>query len=519
MRRIVSMAMVSGLAIGCSVFGADAPGEQPPAGSPQDNAQPPPVDGSPIAGVYVSTSLGSDEAPGTAGRPVKTLKKAFALANEQHLRVIACAETYEEDLTLIDGVSAYGYYECAAMPWKRGERRATVKAPVSPAVLARGLTLPTRLEGFAIHAPDLEGALAKEGKTASIALEVRDSRELIVSDSLLHAGTGARGEDGTEGAINVETGTSTGGAGTPEKPYTSCAAVLAEWVAPGGCASLTTIAGGAGGLSTCAVGPSGGPGGDGGNGTWFNPGRTSSPGRTSHGRPLVATANTSVGGAEMLPGGPGTTGKAGVDGANGAWSLTAAGFATGDGTAGTNGGPGAGGGGGGGADDYRCAGGACSPGGAMYFYSASGAGGGAGGCAGLAGTPATGGGATIGALAIKSAITFERTRIETATGGRGGKGTLGSAGLAGGGVQTGTTYSGTGLGGGAGGTSGLSGHGAPGPAIALAYAGTRPLTTAVELAPGDGGAGFPELRKGAGAGAKVLPAVRGDTLPEYEIKP
>lgn len=516
MRRVCGVVMVSGLAAACSVFGSSS--EPSPSASPQDNALPP-LDGSPIAGVFVSTSLGSDDAPGTAGRPVKTLKKAFALANEQKQRVIACAETYEENLTLVDGVSAYGYYECAVAPWKRGDRRAVVKAPASPAVLARGLTLPTRIEGFAIHAPDLEGTVAAAGNAASVALEVRDSKGLIVSESLLHGGAGAHGEEGKEGAVNVESGTSTGGAGEPQAGFASCTAVQAVF-AVALCASLTTIGGGRGGKSTCASGASGGPGGDGGDGEWFNPGgRTTEPTRNVHGRPLVATAQTSVGGAEMLPGAPGVRGKDGTNGANGAWSLTAAGFAVGNGTAGTDGDPGRGGGGGGGAHDYRCAGGlSCSPAGSAYFYTASGAGGGAGGCAGIAGTAATGGGATIGALVIKSTIAFERTRIETARGGQGGKGTLGSVGLAGGLVQVGTTYSGSGLGGGAGGSSGVSGHGDAGPAIALAYAGTRPLTTAVELVPGPAAPGQPELRKVVATGTKYVIPVAGQAMPEYEIK-
>ena len=125
-----------------------------------------------------------------------------------------------------------------------------------------------------------------------------------------------------------------------------------------------------------------------------------------------------------------------------------------------------------------------------------------------------------GALIVQSVVTFERTRIETDKAGDGGKGTLGSAGLSGSPTVFGAKYGGAGLSGGDGGWSGLSGHGAPGPAIAMVYAGARPVTATVDFAPGPGGAPLGELRKTFDDPviAKVLPAVSGQSLAEYEIK-
>ena len=520
MKKLVGRVVFGSLLVGCGSFGSDsapAPEEQlAPPSTPQDNAQPPPVDGTPVTGVYVSSSMGSDDGSGTPGRPLKTLKRAFALAKEQQLRVIACAETYAENVVLLAGVSAYGYYDCAVTPWKRVDRRATVTAPASPAAVAKGIAQPTRLEGFAINAPDLDGSLAKDGNGASIALEVRDSTGLVVSESLLHGGTGARGEDGVEGPSNAELGQATGHVGTFQATYPCNAQVEAV-----PCNTRTTNPGAAGGASTCAFGASGGHGGTGGDGEWFNPNPTTSPTRDVRGRPFVETAETAAGGLEASSGNGGRAGQNGGDGANGVWSLTKTGFVGGDGTNGSNGSPGQGGAGGGGNHFYRCPGisGPCSPGGSpVYWYSSSGSGGSAGGCPGIAGTPGTGGGATIAVLAIDSSLTIERSRLETATGGKGGTGTLGSKGLVGGPYVNAVSYGGVGLPGGAGGSSGLSGHGSPGPAIALAYAGARPVTTAVDLAPGPG-ATVPELRKPIfDAPPKVLPAMTGQSLAEYEIK-
>ena len=518
MRSVLSSVVVSGLVMGCSVFGAgeSSSGQAPPPGTPQDNAQPPPVDGTPIPGVYVSTSQGSDEGTGTPARPLKTLKKAFALANEQHLRVIACAEVYEESVTLIDGVSAYGYYECAATPWKKGDRRAIVRAPTSPAVLAKGLRLPTRVEGFEIIAPDLDGAGATETTGSSIALEVRDSRELVFSGSRLHAGRGAPGADGVAGPPNT-----LGGSDAPpgkSQRVSDC---------PVGAACINVkVIGPPGAVTTCAIGPPGGPGGQGGDGRFLIDCNPNTNATELRGRPLVANVSTAVGGlysgGKGLPGAIGTAGTDGVDGVNGTWSFSEKGFVRGSGTAGGRGEPGQGGGGGGGTDGWFTGGGfACPSPPTPYADTATGGGGGAGGCAGQPGTSATGGGASIGALVVGSGVTIEGTRLESSAGGRAGLGNLGGKGTFGGkpGAAS-NTATGSGGPGGPGGNGGASGHGAAGPSIALAYAGTRPLLTGQDLAPGEGGAGQPELRGNTPLGRlKFLPAAApGSSEAEHEIK-
>jgi hypothetical protein len=521
MRRPLSGVIVLGFFVGCSAFGGADAAEQPPS-TPQDNAKPPPVDGSPIAGVYVSTSLGNDNLDGAASRPVKTLKKAFSLAHDQQLRVIACAEVYEENLTLIDGVSAYGYYECAVTPWAKGKRRAMVKAKASPAVLGKGLHLPTRLEGFEVVAPDVDGIPATGRTGTSVALEARDSSELTIGDSVLHGGKGAPGTDGEAAAVNAYVG-SPDGVGVVGSHVGNCN--------PGAqICDPKKVIGALGSKASCTTG-SAGPGGNGGDGSWYSdlyyP--PSSWGGTWNGQPLVAVPGvtakggvpgTVAGGVQQGPGGFGAAGKDGADGANGAWGFDAEGFVIGNGSAGMIGTPGQGGGGGAGQIYYSSnTSNAFPTDGQPYHQSADGGGGGAGGCIGLASKPGTGGGASVGLLVIGSGVHVEGSRIESAEGGRAGRGYLGGAGLTGGKGGLPVGVQGAGGAGGQGGTAGISGHGAPGPSIAMVYAGARPvLDDKVELAPGAGGAGRPEERLVKGATTKILPAVVGEAKKEHQIK-
>ncbi len=529
MRSLLGCLVASGVIVACGGFGGeDAPAEVPGAGTPQDNAQPPepPTDGKPIPGIYVSTSLGSDDGAGTLGRPVKTLAKAFALANEQHLRVLACAEVYEESLTLVDGVSAYGYYECAASPWKKGDRRAIVKSKTSPAVTAKGLVQPTRLEGFEVRGPDLDGTEATADSGSSIALSVLDAKQLIISKSLVVGGKGAHGKDGVPGPKNaLGAGVTNGTSATPQMERICNGATCPTFVAKGP----------PGGTGACAIGDPGGPGGAGGDGRYYIEQVPNTVPAHFAGYPDVATPATAAGGIESnigLPGNPGAPGQDGIDGVTGeAWSLTKKGFVPADGTAGTAGKPGQGGGGGAGVHDWYTPGVppliVNIPFTLHYSATATGAGGGAGGCAGQPGTPGTGGAASIGALIIDSAVTFDDTEVRSSLGGEGGLGVLGQPGTTGPDRGFGFAFvggnfvSGSGGQGGFGGSGGASGHGGAGPSMAVAYAGTRPLQiNGAFLHPGGGGNGKPMLTgKTLGGAPKTLPGSEaGKSFEEYEIK-
>ncbi|MBX3190257.1 MAG: hypothetical protein KF819_24875 [Labilithrix sp.] len=508
--------------VSCGGFGA-SDGEQ---GTPAENAQPPSaVDGKPIPGIYVSASKGDDGGSGSPVRPLKTLRAAFALAKQQGLRVLACAETYEENVEVVDGVSAYGYFDCNADPWKQvTERRAKVKAPVSPALVAQGIKLPTRLEGFEIIAPNLDAAPAAAPELGtSVAASIGKSTGLAFGQMTFRAGNGAPGGPGSPPAANnVESGSPRGSA--------SVAQVQMECLL----VSCGRYNGAAGGTSQCATGPNGGPGGMGGDGMWATQFPCTEPtGFVVAGRPLVATATTAVGGA-FGGGGTGSPGANGPNGDRGLWTLdpeTGA-FIPGDGATGAIGAPGQGGGGGRGSNCWSsnstCA--TCFS--YAPFKTATGGGGGAGGCGGTPGTGGKGGGASIGVLMMSSDIIFTDTLVYSARGGAAGKGGEGLEGLVGGlgGADTrahpppaGLPDRGSGApggNGGKGGTGGFGGHGAAGPSIAFLVHGKRPdsPTQTLHLLAGSGGEGQPAITRSTPTGPATLPeAPAGQSIPLREF--
>lgn len=532
-------AVMSVALVACGVFGSDDPDPEP-ATTPtpeeekqkaEENSQAPAA-GKPLVGIFVSSSKGNDEGSGSMERPLKTLARALALGKATGTRVLVCAEDYPESVTLVDGVSAFGNIDCKVSPWVSGSTaRARIVSPTSPAVTAKDLKLPTKLESFEVIAPDLDGSPATDDAGTSIALDVRASTGLVVVASLLHAGKGAPGTDGTEGPVNVLAAAAEGVAAVDQAVNLPCNTMIVL-----DCGNVR-VTGAAGGTPGCSIGPSGGPGGKGGDGRWYANNVEATVTAQFQGLPLVASASTAKGGVNASASGYGIgqSGAAGVpggegkDGANGVSSLTPAGFVRGNGTAGTAGDPAGGGGGGAGtAYQWNANGGfespIPSPLQSPYRRTATGGSGGAGGCGGQPGTPATGGGASIGALLVGSSATFERTRVESSAGGRAGKGNLGTSGTAGGRGGNGTAHggiltAGRGGDGGPGGNGGASGHGAPGPSIAIAYT-EKPVLTAVDLAPGPAGEGQPELKRtGASGLVKVLPAAVGESKQEYVIKP
>jgi hypothetical protein len=522
-------ALVLGLSVlvACSGFGADEEKQEDlgPPGTPEGNAEPPGVGGAPAAGVYVSSSKGNDTGSGSPVRPLRTLKAAFALAKQQGLRVIACAEAYEENVEVIDGVSAYGYYDCTdSSKWNQAiDRRAVVKAPVSPALVAKGITLDTRLEGFEIVAPNLDAAPAAPELATSVAAFISGSARLAFGQMTFRAGNGAPGAPGAPPAANnVESGSPKGSNSVAESQQT--------------CLTFTCgrLPGAAAGTSQCAAGVSGGPGGAGGDGMWIVDSTSPPAGFVIAGRPLAATATTALGGA-FGDGVAGSPGSIGPNGDAGAWKVDPAtgSFLPGDGAPGAIGGPGQGGGGGRGSNCWSVDN-ACSTQPFFYapFKSATGAGGGAGGCGGMPGTGGKGGGASIGVVMVSSDVVFADTQVIAAKGGAAGEAGAGLDGLVGGsgGADTrgyppplGLPDRGGGAAGGKGGqggTGGFGGHGAAGPSIALLFHGTPPVsqTQTLNLVPGSGGQGLPAITRNTPAGVATRPAApSGESIPQREF--
>lgn len=487
---------------------------------------PPPPPGKPTKGVFVSASKGIEGADGTKDRPVKTLAAAIALAEtKKPLPVIACAETFTEAVTLKDGVTMYGYFDCND-DWAPTDKRAKIVSPTSPAVLAENLVTPLRLEGFDIQAPDISGtAPAGTAAASSYGMIVKSSKNLALAQVSIRAGRGQDGSDGAEPAPNVERSPSAVGKPSTAHLQKSCSGGLVVICNFDDGARLSVIDGEVGGTSDCLVKPNGAPGGRGGGAriTDNNNYRTTNTAAV-HGLPAAANATQaqggafqgtigSLGGQDAPAAAPGTTGQ------NGTASFTEAGFVPGNGTAGTNGPPGKGGGGGAGSSRYPYLGG--NPAQpteivlAGTWRNATGAGGGAGGCGGIAGTPGSGGGASIGLFVVGSTdITLAKARIEASMGGRAGKGATGTAGLQGapGGGRGAGESGAPGGRGGDGGAGGLSGHGSAGSSIALVFRGTRPTTADVQLVAGQPGDGHPAV-----TGAQTLPAVVGEAKQEHSF--
>jgi len=524
---LAGVVSIATLIAACGGFGSEDEEQQsqqpPPPSTSDENAKPPPdVPGKPIEGIYVSARQGKAGATGFPGAPVPTIAEGMKIARDKKLRLIVCAEEYAENFEVLNGVSAYGYYDCSAPLWKRTNDHAKVRAPKTPAMTASDIELPTRIEGFDVFAPDLDGAVAIDREGTSVGLLARNTKPgaLIIGECTLHGGKASPGRDGDVALAPPLPGTAAGNPGAPQGPgscnpaldVTNCQQVLVKGPAGTGAVS-------------CGAEPAPGPGGKGGDGMWFND-RVPGPFPTTEhrGLPLVATAAQAQGGPAASENGlAGAEGVSGSDGVNGAWRFDADGFLLGDGTRGGSGAPGQGGGGGGGASGWcfpTGCGGSPPAGVNGYQRSPTGGSGGGGGCGGLAGNPGGGGGASVGVLAFDAAIAFERSLLEPSSGGRAGLGRLGGFGRTGGaGGAPGQTFVGRGGDGGAGGVGGSSGHGASGPAIALAWLRVKPTRDgSTELRQGIGGEGRGPLSQIVGEAKTIAAMPTGATIGEYEIK-
>ncbi len=436
------------------------------------------------AGVFVSATFGSLAGDGSLAKPISSLAAGIAAAKTAHKRVYACAETYPEAITLQDGVSVFGYFDCT-QGWSVGSAHAKVAPAASPAATASNITTPTRIEAVDVVAPDFSAS-----SQSSIALVVNASPALTITHATIHAGTGGKGDDGASGIQLTDSGTAKNGA--------------SSWL-DGTCSTLcmsSLFSQPAGGTNACVgeAGHDGGPGGLGGypgayksQFSYSTYAWVATDQGTTAGFPATPTSSTAQGGSLGNNGSPGAVGG---DGANGAPGLSAglilvSGYTPSDGTAGASGAPGQGGGGAGGyftlPNDYPAS---------SYVgkngWAQPGAGGGAGGCPGLAGAIGKGGGASIAIVAVASPFTLDTVSVESSSGGAGGAagassvptaGGLGGKPPSGSGVQS---YGGAG---GAGGHAGVSGNGGGGPSLGVAYQGTEPTLLASTIKQGAGGAG------------------------------
>ena len=409
-------------------------------------------------GVFVSSSAGKDEGPGTRAQPVLTMERAIALAQAGPMRVYACAEAFLEPVVVPAGVEVWGGLDCAKDWNYLGGNSKTVIAPAAG-------TTPLRFEagGGTSVVADMraEAADAAVPSGSSIAAMVMQGAAVEILRSELIAGDGAPGANGRDGGSSpAQTGVAGADGGN------ACSAD----VVPGGtsvtrdCGGLTS-AGGQGGQGTITAPGDGQPG---------EPAPVPNPGGFGAGglgqRSAVALCTVGV---------EGDLGAAGMhgDGGRGAGRLSLAGWEGEAGKDGGNGLPGQGGGGGG-----ASLGGAMLCGNNQARGGAGGGSGGAGGCGGRGGKGGGYGGASIGLLNLGTQVAIRMSTIVTSNGGDGGNGGLRQAGGLGGvgglgGAGSNAVQPGCHGGeGGRGGNGGNGGGGAGGSSIGIAHVFGLPVT-------------------------------------------
>ncbi|WP_437894937.1 PGRS family protein [Sorangium sp. So ce124] len=465
-------------------------GRTPPACVPRENASA--VDDA--CGAFVSAS-GSDENAATKGAPLKTLRAALALAEENRTRrVYACAETFDEAVEVTQGVTIYGGLACAnGWAWA-GEPRKTVltaRAGEIPLVVrGGGGEASVRLEDVHVQARGIErvdGSLAGMSSIAAVAEEV----SVELARCVLEAGDAAPGAEGAP----YETRAMKGDDGNPGGDACSAEIVVTGGVKNDCGTPEDTCDDSYGGIGGVGDPNSGGRGDDGLPRHAQNGGR----GESLAGTPQQTCTN----------GTQGSRASSNVDagaGATGLGEISARGYTGTAGRDGPKGGRGQGGGGGGGAVGGAGAGKCPS---AESAGGASGGSGGAGGCGGAGGRGGGAGGSSIALIGLNATLSFDEVTLKTGSGGAGGKGGAGQEGGEGGaGGPGGTKPEGAtalndacaGGAGGKGGRGGLGGGGLGGHAIGIAYKGAMPPTQGATIEVGEAGIGGPGANtKGEGA--------------------
>lgn len=420
-------------------------------------------------GVFVSPN-GNDNAAGTRGAPVKTIRQGVqnAVSNSNAEggstapRVFICSGTYPEQVTLDEtsnGVNLYGGFDCTSWQYVATPDAGPIVTVQGPgalyALFVQGTSVPMAIEDIAFAVPTATSAADGGGSSVAAFVSLAGGNVSFVRDAFI-AGAGANASSAGPPPSNWFSSDLDASAGNGPDG----AAGGAQQLCP--CTQWGQSAGGFGGSA-------GNPAGDGGSGS-------ATP------MPAAQGIDTGAGGAGFNgstpnlcgPGFPGPDGVAQADGGSGAailGTLTASGWAPAAGIAGMPGNPGQGGGGGGGG------------------LAAGSGGGGCGGCGGAGGLPGAGGGASIALLVYNSAVTIKQSAFAVASAGNGGNGGGGEPGAAGGSGALGACGGGNG-GNGAGGQGG--GGGAGGVAIGILFTGPAPNVDAATFSagtPGTGGGG------------------------------
>ncbi|MGK3962079.1 hypothetical protein WMF38_54370 [Sorangium sp. So ce118] len=358
-------------------------------------------------GVFVA-HRGDDAAEGTRKAPVRTLRRAVEKArNEGKRRVFACAEAFDEAVTLPSGIDLWGGRDCTTDEWGWPGTLSVTEIAPEPGRMPLRVEATQGIGTSNISAVRLVAADAIEVGGSSIAMLVTDGADAVVKWSEIIAGNGADGEPGEDAPLERAQNGAPAYHGEP-----ACSAELVEGgaIAVTECADGIRSAGGSGGVGERDAGGAGEAGKPAPSAT-----EASSEGRGGRGE--------STGACEPgMPGRDGARGEPGAGGVRDSVRISARGL---HGARGRDGAPGAtaqGGGGGGGTRGRGVCESRAPQGGA------SGGSGGGGGCGGRGGRGGAEGGSSIGVLIVGARAYVDVSTIVTGRGGNGGAGGRGQQG-------------------------------------------------------------------------------------------
>ena len=159
----------------------------PPAPKPDELTEP--------FGIFVTTT-GAPDGAGTRADPISTMSAGIIKAKAAKKRLYVCAGTYPEALTLEDGVSIVANLKCTTpTAWELNGAHALLASPTSPALIARNIRTPTRVDGLDVIAP-----AGTEAEPSSIAFLAVDAVQLTLTTGKLEAQAGRNGVDGVNPA-------------------------------------------------------------------------------------------------------------------------------------------------------------------------------------------------------------------------------------------------------------------------------------------------------------------------------
>ncbi len=147
-------------------------------------------------GYFVVAGSKTDGADGSRNTPFAKIQDGIDAAKKTTAKsfVYVCVGDYKEALTLADGVSIFGGWDCANANWTVVKQHASLHAPSSPAVTGDGLSSGATVDSLDIFAPD-----GTKDSRSSVGMVLTKSTGLKVSNCTIQAGNGFDGEDGIEG--------------------------------------------------------------------------------------------------------------------------------------------------------------------------------------------------------------------------------------------------------------------------------------------------------------------------------